>query len=627
MSMRKVSFRVRNFDKEQYLTFNIDNNASLDEELFDFLEDEDPKGIVPIIFEEGEEFDTFSYNITDKIHLIDISNQEITAEMVLRVLHSLVLAFIDMTEYRVPLSYLVLNRNYIYVDSDYHIEFICIPLEDMKEDADVNMFLRNLIASLRFDSSENGDYVARLLSYVNNYAIFNLRNMVTLIEELMDEMNVEIPEGESADIYVDYHDVEEEEEIADSEELENKAFFEEDLAEPSGLEEYIDDAVALDTEEVTYEEAELKLNLDLEEAEEAFSDTTQEDKIQFEEALDEELSESEEPTYEEAELKLNLDLEEAEEVFSDTTEEDKIQFEEALDEEQSELEELSESEKQGVDSSVSNTEEFISEKNALKFESDQEEASEVSSDEIQDDKDLHEEEEEIIEEELPEEETDEIDLIEIPEDKTEDDMETDEFVLEGITGADSKQKRSIFKTKEAPSTGIVIEDDFDDFIAEKEREEKKANDGDSGLKIKKNIKFNRASILKNTQEETKLEESEESESAEKKEDTTVLSQKTPPKVNPYLIRVNTEERVVITKQNFKLGKASMGVDYSIKGNSAVSRVHAIIINKDDEYYIQDHKSLNHTYVNGKAVPEGENELLTHDCKIMLGNEEFIFKLS
>ena len=534
----------------------------------------------------------------------------------------MVLAFIDMAEYRVPLSYLVLNRNYIYVDSDYHIEFICIPLEDMKEEADVNMFLRNLIASLRFDSTENGDYVARLLSYVNNYAIFNLRNMVTLIEELMDEMNVEIPEGESADIYVDYHDVEEEEEITDSEELEDEAFFEGDSEEPSGLEEYIDDGVALDTEEVTYEEEELKLKLDLEEAEEVFSDTTEEDKIQFEEALNAELSESEEPTYEEEELKLNLDLEEAEEVFSGTTEKDKIQFEEALDEEYSELEELSESEESGVNASVSNTEEFISEENVLKFGLDQEEASEVSSDEIQGDKDLYEEEEEIIEEE-----TDEIDLIEIPKDKTEDDMETDEFVLDDIPSADSKQKRSIFKTKEAPSTGIVIEDDFDDFIAEKEWEEKKAKDGDSGLKIKKNIKFNRATILKNTQEETKPEEAEESESAEKKEDTTVLSQKTPPKVNPYLIRVNTEERVVITKQNFKLGKASMGVDYSIKGNSAVSRVHAIIINKDDEYYIQDHKSLNHTYVNGKAVPEGENELLTHDCEIMLGNEEFIFKLS
>ena len=99
-----------------------------------------------------------------------------------------------------------------------------------------------------------------------------------------------------------------------------------------------------------------------------------------------------------------------------------------------------------------------------------------------------------------------------------------------------------------------------------------------------------------------------------------------PKANPYLVRVNTDERIMITKQNFKIGKASMGVDYTVKGNSAVSRVHAIITNKDGIYYVKDNKSTNHTFVNGKAIEEGENELLTHDSKIVLGDEEFIFKL-
>ncbi len=90
--MKQISFRVRNFDKEQYLTFNIDNEAELDEEVLDFLEEEEPEGIVPVIFEEGEEFDTFSYDVTDKIHLSELSEQEINAEMVLLVLRGLILA-------------------------------------------------------------------------------------------------------------------------------------------------------------------------------------------------------------------------------------------------------------------------------------------------------------------------------------------------------------------------------------------------------------------------------------------------------------------------------------------------------------------------------------------------------
>ena len=225
--------------------------------------------------------------------------------------------------------------------------------------------------------------------------------------------------------------------------------------------------------------------------------------------------------------------------------------------------------------------------------------------------------------------------------------------------AEKEIKKPTFKTKDTSSVGVVIQDDLDEFLAEKEMEEQAAHHEESGLKIRKNIKVSRASILKNTQEELKaaeekaaeqkaLEEGVEpvedevTEVAEPEEDevvsNSILSQTISgatgllrgnvnvPKVNPYLIRVNTDERVMITKQNFKVGKASMGVDYTVKGNGAVSRVHAVITNKDGIYYIRDNKSTNHTYVNGKMLEEGENELLTQDCKIVLGDEEFIFKL-
>ena len=216
--MKKISFRVRNFDKEQFLTFNIDNNAELDEELLDFLEDEEPEGVVPVIFEEEEEFDTFSYDITDKIHLCELSNQEINSEMVLKVLRGLTISLMDMSEYRIPLSYLVLNRQYIYIDSDYKVEFVCIPLEDMKEEVDLTNFFRSFIASLRFDAEENGDYVAKLLTYINNRDMFNLHNLLDLIEEWMDRLGIEIPEGDSNEIYGEYQEIDETEDVITADE-------------------------------------------------------------------------------------------------------------------------------------------------------------------------------------------------------------------------------------------------------------------------------------------------------------------------------------------------------------------------------------------------------------------------
>lgn len=587
--MKKVSFRVRNFDKEQFLTFNIDNEAELDEELLDFLEDEEPEGIVPVIFEdEDEECDTFSYNITDKIRLSELSNQEINAEMVLMVMRGLVLALIDMAECRIPLSYLVLHRNYIYIDSDYKVEFICIPLEDMQEEVDINHFLRSFIASLRFDSTENGDYVARMLTFVNNPEVFNLHNLLTLVEDLMDDLGIEIPEDNSSEIYADYQEVGSEKDAVDLvDELDD--FDEEEEISINGQ----SDEWQGDTTILTDEAA----------GEEDIPD----------EAEPEDASEISEEPEEEAEVPSQ------EEVMVDTP-----------DEPEDSLEEETEA---SVDEEVKEDEE---EEQIEGSETEDVKADEASEEAVEPEEELQPEEEAADDmEEASQEEIDEAQDI------------VDKLKKKGM-------KKPAFKTKEATVTGVVIQDELDEFLAEKEKEEQEAHHEESGLKIKKNIKINRASIVKNTQEELKAAEEaaaeaavaegtveeQEAEAAETEDEeavsNSILSQTigaagilkgaAVPKANPYLIRVNTDERIMITKQNFKIGKASMGVDYTVKGNSAVSRVHAIITNKDGIYYVKDNKSTNHTFVNGKAIEDGENELLTHDSKIVLGDEEFIFKL-
>lgn len=569
--MKKVSFRIRNFDKEQFLTYNIDDNASLDEDVLDFLEDEEPKGIVPIIYEEDEEFDTFSYNITDKIRMCELSNQEINAEMVLKVMRGLVMSLVDMGEYRVPLSYLVLHRNYIYINSEYEVEFICVPLEEMQEDVDVNAFLRNFVASLRFESSENGDYVAKLLSYINNTAIFNLRNMITLIEELMDVMGVEIPEDSANEIYVDYQEVEEAEvfEAAESSEI-------------------IDEDEVIETEELVDSEEEESI--------EEFETTNQNEELELEDAEElEEVVESEE-------VAATEEVAGSEEVATEeTVESEDVATEETVEPEEVATEEMVESEEVV-------TEEMV-------------EPEEVVTEE------MVESEEDTIEVENSSEDEDAQNIIENLKKKVEEEQQV------AVEEMKKPAKKPSLKTKES---GVVIEDDFDDFVAEMERAEKEAKHEETGLKIKKTIKVNRASVAKSNRDESKEQEVAENGAEEEVVSNSILNQTIAatsvlkatdiPKANPYLIRVNTEERIMITKQNFKVGKASMGVDYTVKGNSAVSRVHAVITSKDDIYYVKDNKSTNHTFVNGKILDEGESELLTHDCKIVLGDEEFIFKL-
>lgn len=97
-------------------------------------------------------------------------------------------------------------------------------------------------------------------------------------------------------------------------------------------------------------------------------------------------------------------------------------------------------------------------------------------------------------------------------------------------------------------------------------------------------------------------------------------------VIPYMVRKRTKERIIINRNLFKLGKDASYVDYCIKDNPAVSRNHADIVRKADGFYLIDKGSLNHTFVNGKKVVEGEYRKLEDGCLIQLANEVFEFKL-
>ncbi|MBP3506688.1 MAG: FHA domain-containing protein [Lachnospiraceae bacterium] len=96
--------------------------------------------------------------------------------------------------------------------------------------------------------------------------------------------------------------------------------------------------------------------------------------------------------------------------------------------------------------------------------------------------------------------------------------------------------------------------------------------------------------------------------------------------NPHLVRVKTGENIPLTDEEFVIGKSVNGVNYTVADNSAVSRVHCTIIKRNGAYYVRDERSTNCTYVNGEQVTPGTEKLLLNNCKIFLGDEEFIYSL-
>lgn len=94
---------------------------------------------------------------------------------------------------------------------------------------------------------------------------------------------------------------------------------------------------------------------------------------------------------------------------------------------------------------------------------------------------------------------------------------------------------------------------------------------------------------------------------------------------PSLFRILTEEQISVNKPVFRLGKEKSYVDYFVTNNIAVSRSHADIITRGNQYFVKDLNSKNHTYINGNEIPV-HCEIEIHDGDYLkLGNEEFIFR--
>ncbi len=97
-----------------------------------------------------------------------------------------------------------------------------------------------------------------------------------------------------------------------------------------------------------------------------------------------------------------------------------------------------------------------------------------------------------------------------------------------------------------------------------------------------------------------------------------------------LKKLTTNEEIEITTPKMIIGRAMSEknkpiVDYSIETNSMVSRIHAVIVYKNKEFYLIDCGAVNKTYLNGEELKINEEYLLHDGDVVKLANEKFCFK--
>ena len=543
--MRKVSFKVRNIGSEKYLSYILNDDCEFDEELLDYLEENKIPELIDIIYEEDDENDYLTYNVTGRTTVDALLSNTVNAEKILGIVRGVASGIVNLRDLGIPASYVILHKGFTYVNPvTYDVGMLCVPVEaDANINAEFRTFVKDILTSVKYDDSEDCNYVARLLNLLNTDK-FTVRNFYSQLTELMESAGMQVEEkflDIDGDISVSQSTVDTSPDTSmdDLPEYKDVSFGEDD-----GSEEEDDTVADVDSlfKDLTFDDSEKQ--------EEGKSVSDGIDMSVFDDSVFDDL--------------------ETENVDDDSD------YTEALTSDV-EVPEPQEPKTQSSLTEVAQTTDGVME---VELERQEEQIPVlISTDEVMDNPPV-------------------VKNIKINRAK---------IIQKAVVDAEESRIDNPTEQITAPQymngEAVEPETNMDPVTSKVETEEKKG----TGSTVELTGGMN---VVKDSDSEV-----------------VAAVSKGVPKAMPYIVRVNTGERVMINKVVFKIGKAGRGVDYHVGGNGAISKVHIIIYQREDGCYLKDNKTTNGTYLNGQRLDDNGEMKLSNDAMISIGGEDFIFKLS
>lgn len=181
-----MNFSFENQGINTYLVYTIDKADEVDSMSLGMLTNNKIPGLAPAIFQQMDKTKYIKYNISAKVSVKQFFAGAVNRKRLLGVFSGIVNAMMSAEEYMIDAGSILLDLDYIYTDvSTCDTVLICIPVVTGKEPVDLGTFFKNIVFGTQFDQTENCDYVARIINYLNSMPVFSLLDF----KEILDELN------------------------------------------------------------------------------------------------------------------------------------------------------------------------------------------------------------------------------------------------------------------------------------------------------------------------------------------------------------------------------------------------------------------------------------------------------
>jgi hypothetical protein len=168
----------------------------VDTKVFDMgVSDKYPQIITCDLMEEnGDRF--FTYNVNNKITILDYLKKDINKKQMLTLLYNVLEALEDFGKNMVSLSYVVKDIQYIFVNPDsLNVAFTIVSVDKGATDLnEVRDLIKAIISGARYFEMDKDNYVAKLITYANKQGTFMASDMKQYVDTMLSDMGIHIAE-------------------------------------------------------------------------------------------------------------------------------------------------------------------------------------------------------------------------------------------------------------------------------------------------------------------------------------------------------------------------------------------------------------------------------------------------
>ena len=171
-----------------YGVYQIQPNDVLDTLGLGMLTNNKIPGLAATQFTQMDNQRYIKFNVTAKVPVSQFFTGQVNRKRLLGVFRGIVAGLLSAEEYMIDPNSILLDLDHIYTDvTTVETVLICLPIQQDKPPVDLGRFFKNIMFSTQFDQTENCDYVARIMNYLNSTPNFSLQDFNELTIQLERE--------------------------------------------------------------------------------------------------------------------------------------------------------------------------------------------------------------------------------------------------------------------------------------------------------------------------------------------------------------------------------------------------------------------------------------------------------